>query len=213
MRTIMVKFCKNEKSSLFHKIKKTYWNIIPYDWRPQRLLYRIHCFLWYRYTTIKPRTLNYHTWCDRSILIPHIMFEILSQFLEKECSPGHVEWYGEYGHKIEVDGKQVYVMDEIKSLYDWWHNDYGKEYQRKCDEIWEEVESCRPEYYFRKIESHPQSRGHEDYYEYDPKFNTQENKVKYKNLINEIHYIESYYEEQLQKNLHRLVNIIPYLWT
>ena len=111
------------------------------------------------------------------------------------------------------DKQEIFVMDEMKSLYDWWHNDYGKEYQRKCDEIWEEVETCRPEYYFRKIESHPQARGHENYYKYDPKFKTQENRTKYKDLLKKVNQIEQEYEEQLQTNLHRLVNIIPYLWT
>lgn len=69
---------------MLDKLRNFYWRLIPYDWRPGQLLYRMKCFFFKRYTTVKPRYLP-HTWCDRTAVLPHMMFEILSQFLEKEC--------------------------------------------------------------------------------------------------------------------------------
>ena len=81
-------------------LKYAYWHTVPYDWRPGQIWCRLKCWAWKRYTTVKPRYLD-HTWCDRCDLLPHMMFEILCDFVEKECSPGCVEWYGEHGHKLD----------------------------------------------------------------------------------------------------------------
>ena len=74
----------------WQKLKRLYWKTIPYDWRPGQIWYRLTCFLWKRYTTVKPRTLPYHTWCDRDVLMVHCMFEILCRFIEGEKP---AEWF------------------------------------------------------------------------------------------------------------------------
>lgn len=120
------------------KICLFYWGMVPYDYRPGQIWYRFKCWLWKRYSTIKPRYLP-HTWCDRVELLPHMMFEVLSQFIEKECSPGMVDWQ-KSGHSVIVDGKEVNVRDEMQDLYDWWHQIYNKEYPERMKQIYAESE-------------------------------------------------------------------------
>ena len=52
---------------------------------PYPIFYRIKCFIFRPYTTIKPRNLG-HTWCDTTELIPHMLFELLERFLVGEMN-------------------------------------------------------------------------------------------------------------------------------
>ena len=180
-------------------LKHLYWKI-PYNWRLGQLWYRLKCYLWHRYTTVKPRHLD-HTWCDRCDLLPHMMFEILSQFIEKECSPGHVEWYGEWGHKI--DGK--YVRDEMQELYDWWHSIYNKAYHEEDEKLWKEVSKHRP-----SIEWVPLDDGN---FLWDQQWEHEEDKQLYRQHVDASIELEANMEKQLAENLHRIINIMPYMWT
>ena len=173
--------------------------MIPYNWRPSQICYRLKC--WFkRYTTIKPRSLG-HTWQDRCELLPHMMFEILSQFIEEECSSGIVEWYGDFGHKITVDGKKKYVRDEMQDIYDWWHQEYLIHYPEKCERIWQEVEKVGPQ---------------------DPKWLLFEkecdeqwlrNKVPYREYMQDLHELDEEYHQKRIEMMHRLINVSPYMWT
>ena len=178
-------------------IKHLYWKIIR---RPGEIWYKFKCFF-KRYTTIKPRYLD-HTWHDRSYLLPHMAFEILSQFIEKECSPGYIEWYGEYGHKIN----DKYVRDEMQDLYDWWHQVYNKEYHEVSKMLWAEAEKHEPHPYWVPIEGL-------DLYEWDPQFKTEEDAQLYRQGLNALNKLDRRMDQDLQERLHRLVDIIPYLWT
>ena len=91
------------------KIKHKYWKIVPYDYRPKNLWYKLKCFLWHRYTTIKPRELD-HTWCDRCELIVYTNFEILQQFVEEEMY-GRICW--------DSDEDHINAEKEIQYLYNW----------------------------------------------------------------------------------------------
>jgi len=195
---------ENEWRGWWNWIQLKYWHMLPYNWRPGQILYRLKCFFFKRYTTIRPRTLNYHTWCDRSELLPHMMFEILSRFIEQECSPGHVEWYGEYGHKIMVNGEEKYVRDEMQELYDWWHKVYLKEIPEKVDKIWDQIHENRPEYLFKKVDVG---------YEYDPRFEYEDQHEKYDLLIKQINEIEHNARIDLEDRLIRMVRLIPFMWT
>jgi len=140
--------------------------------------------------TIKPRYLK-HTWCDKDHVMAHMMFELLSTFIEDECSPGHVQWFGEHGHKIEVDGKKVFVRHEMQALYDWWHEKYNKAYSKETDAIYEESIDeplCDKNGMFCMSDH---------------------NKAVYKKASE----LEAFYESQLEENLIRLLKIRPYMWT
>ncbi len=176
--------------------------------------YRFKCWTWKRYTTIKPRTLP-HTWCDRSHLLPHMIFEILSQFIEGECGPdGHVEWYGEWGHKLE-SGK--YVRDEMQELYDWWHQDYLVNFnhchdewhdfsEAHCKDAWlpheDPLKGCSPHY-----------DPDETYFEWVHVWDSLENERKGDELFKAVRAKEVEYEKQLNINMKRVIDIAPYMWT
>jgi hypothetical protein len=184
-------------------IKYRYWTILPYDYRPGQLWYQLRCFFWNRYSTVKPRWLG-HTWIDRGDLMPYVMFEILCQFIEHECDPGCVEWYGEYGHKI-IPGKPfvhpdeespdaVYVMDELLALRDWWVNDYLVNHDH-CYDKWHEHRQL----YYKDA----------DFMEVLNSKQTPEEKA----LFNEAVEAEAKYDRDLIVNMQRLAVLTPFMWT
>lgn len=104
-------------NDLWETIRYRYWSLVPYDYRPGQLWYRLKCWAWHRYTTVHPRTLNYHGWCDRDVLLLHCCFEILCRFLEDECgTDGVIDWDFDEEHKQAMAG--------MRELYRWWKEDY-----------------------------------------------------------------------------------------
>ena len=102
-----------------YSLKKLYWRWVPYNWRPGQIWYRLKCFCWHRYTTIKPKTLPYHTWCGKVHLILHCCFELLSRFMERELGIGtkdehlgNINWDSDEAHKE--------ALAEMRELYNWW---------------------------------------------------------------------------------------------
>jgi hypothetical protein len=130
-----------------------------------------------------------------------MMFEILSQFIEKECSPGHIEWYGEWGHKI--DGK--YVRDEMQELYDWWHNVYNKFHHEEDAKLWDKASKHRPD-----VEWVPLDGGG---FLWDQQWKNEDDKQLYHKHLDAAIELEENMEKQLAENLHRIINIMPYMWT
>lgn len=191
------------KETIWDKIRYKYWDLVPYEYRPRSLYRWLKCWLFKRYTTIKPRYLD-HQWHDRMVILPHVMFEILSQFIEQECSPGHIDWEAS-GHMVKVHGKEVNVRDEMQTLYDWWHKVYNGSYPAVYEELWEEAKECSPTSYFSDLSA--------GFCEYDPKFKTEEDKMTYHRIIKAIRKLERQQERELAENMHRVVNLMPYLWT
>jgi len=190
--------------AFFEKIRDYYWSIIPYDRRPWQIWYKIKCWAWKRYTTVKPRYLP-HTWVDRVDVLPHTMFEILSLFIEKECSPEIVDWEAT-GHMIKVNDRIVNVRDEMQDLYDWWHRFYNKQKEEIEDKIWEEADQHRPERFFRESEDGFGSI-------FDPVYKSEEDKEIYDKCIAALSNLEENAKKELMERMHRLVNLMPYLWT
>lgn len=193
-------------TNIIEKIKNWYWDIVPYEYRPHELWYKIKCCLWHRYKIVNPRYLPY-TWCDRRELLAHTMFEILSKFIEKECSPGCVNWYHEYSHKINIDGKEVFVRDEMQHLYDWWHNTYLKEYVEIEGQLWDLFNKFSP-----PIEKCFVPEG--KYYTLDFTHGlSEETKKKRKMVFDSIQKLEIFIEQELQEKLHRIVDVRLSMWT
>ncbi len=187
-------------------IQDKYWGNWPYDWRPGQLWYGFKCWSWHRYTTIKPKTLPYHTWCDRRELLPHFMFEILTQFVEKECSPGHVDWKAS-NHTVVVNEQEVNVRDEMQYLYVWWNTVYIKRGEKTHDEWYEFVNE-----HSKFIET-PIVHDDEEYYEWGEKWDSKENEKIGDKLHDQAQDKLDKLERELQENMHRLVNLRTYLWT
>ena len=175
-------------------IQYTYWKVFPYGYRPGQLWYRLKCFVWHRYTTVKPRQLD-HTWRDRAGLMPYMIFEILSQFLEKECSPGIVDWEGS-DHRIMYGGHSRNVNDVMWHLYHWWHNIYLKKNE------------------------HEHGAYHKHFSEntlndsvFNPVWKSIEDRVHSDKLFNRGSKKEVAMIKQLNENLKYVVDLIPYMWT
>lgn len=175
--------------------------------RIKDLWYRAKCFVWNRYSTVRAETLP-HTWVDRSHLLPHIMFQILTDFLNKECNPGPVEWYGEFAHKITVNGTEVNVMDEMKDLVYWWHEDYLKNYDT-CFDYWHDF-----------IKDHSREEdipagvyGGEVVFEWVRNYDTPENEQLAEELFKNALDRQTNYDKELMSRMCRLVNVSPYMWT
>jgi hypothetical protein len=132
------------------------------------------------------------------------MFEILSQFIEEECSPGHIEWYGEHGHKLP-SGK--YVRDEMQDLYDWWHQVYLVEYPAVEAMLFEKAEKHGP------VGSLWKPLEDRDLFEYDPDFETEEDGELYSVYMLAVSKLERICEADLNNKMRRMIDIRESMWT
>ncbi len=194
--------------STIDKITYAYWKILPYDWRPGQIWYRFKCLAWHRHTTVKPRYLH-HTWCDRCELLPHMMFEILDRFVADECSPGYVQWYGEDGHKITVNGEEKFVLDEMKDLVAWWNDVWNGEWEEVSDILWAEARKHDPE-----TEWTPCGDEEESGMSYwDPQFRETEDGELWHRCVGAVNKLTRIMHKAREERLHRMIAILPYMWT
>ena len=184
-------------------------------WHPSNLWYRFKCWAWKRYTTVKPRWLD-HTWCDCTDLLPHTMFEILGRFIEQECSPGCIEWYGEEGCTITVNGEDRYVRDEMQELWTWWSDIYVGErgkalcsYDARRAAIHAAIDQIDDASLISRFDESEES----DFFTYNPKYKTADAAVRVDQLYKQLFALDKEAHEALQSMMHRLVNIRRYLWT
>lgn len=192
---------------LVDKIISKYHDLVPYDYRPREVWYKLKCFLFKRYTTVKSRHLG-HTWCDKVELIPYTLFEMLETFVEKECSPGHVVWYGEDGHKILVGMEYKYVRDEMNDLLKWWNEEYIPYTKGENIEYLEIYNS------FEQIDFDDLFTETDDLFRYDPAANVGEDKyLEYKNGYNKLIEFDLKMDSKLDEMCHRILNIRKFLWT
>lgn len=146
--------------------------------------------LWDRHNVLKIRTLP-PTWNDRSEKMVHAMFQILVDFIDQECSPGCVDWDGHPSDKA--------VMDEMLDHKKWWqevaqqHDDYaGLGEPPEWDMFTPECEyESNGMTYFVMAAPPPEVTA---YYAA-----ARENEQKF--------------EAELNRRLHRLLDLRPYMWT
>lgn len=161
-------------------IKHKYWDI----------KYYLKCFFFKRYNVLKIQTLPV-TFTDATEALPHAMFQILTDFVDKEkafeCG---IDWYHDQEH---IDAKKT-----ILDLYDWWHNTY-----LKFDpmEGWDKIKWTPIDQRFEAIQENPKI--------YRMKDPTPEEKAFY----DKVHLREQNMEVQLNMNLHRLIDIRKWMWT
>jgi hypothetical protein len=193
------------------RIQYWYWDLVPYNYRPKEIWYQAKCFFWKRYTTVKSRHLP-HTWCDKVELVPYTLFEMLETFVEKECSPGHVNWYSDHcPHKIMVGMEYKNVRDEMDDLLKWWNEEYipyaeGKHPEqlrfdaasKEYDDLWDKFWFPQGEY--AKVFDPEKELGKEKY-------------AHYLSITRERSAFEVEMESKLESMCHRIINIRKYLWT
>ena len=182
------------KDNIFDKIQYLYWSIVPHDYRPDELWYKLKCWVWHRYTTVKPRYLP-HTWMDRDKQLVHSMFEILSEFIEKECDPGN------------VNGEEKYVRDEMQELYNWWHKDY-------IPNIWESKlsDKLNEAIKYPKITSTP-CEDNKHLSKMNFVYDNDEHEEKTTQQLKELNHLEAAYDDKLSELMHRLIEVKDYMWT
>lgn len=194
--------------SFWTKIKYKYWEIWPYNARPMTAWYNFKCWAWHRYSTIKCRNLP-HTWSDRRELLLHMSFEILCQFIEKECSPGHVLWYGDGEHLVEVNGVMENVMDEMRELEWWWKQVYQIDYPKENDRLWELAEPVSPRNILVPYDDMPKNiAGRLEFV-----YKDDESKIKHKEIMKQIQVLEQFMDEKAEEMLKRLAAVRLWMWT
>ena len=141
------------------------------------------------------RYLKIHTlekgWCDKNEVLLHAAFQLLTDFIEKEKPDKIVDWNADKLHRQ--------AWKEIKSLYNWWKKERPA---RKSP-----LDNKRLKHPPLKIEKIPDS----DLYkmvEYDKK-----KYANYYRALEEHWKLEQKWEEEDQRNLHRLIDIRKFLWT
>lgn len=173
-------------------------------WCPKELWIRLKLLVWYRHRVVKPRYLGY-LWEEYDVVLAHAMFEVLSRFLEEDCSIAFVDWYAENtAHKVTIDGKEKYVIDEIKELYAWWHDVYNKEYPAQLAAIEKELDEHEP------IEQYREDQGRKIW---DRQYASEEDEEKARTVRNKFFDLEQRMEDELNARLHRIINIRGSLWT
>ncbi len=179
-------------------IRYAYYKVLPYDWRPSNIWYKIKCTIWHRYTTVKPRQLD-NTWCDRCTLMPHMMFEILSQFLEKECSPGIVDWDAS-DHEVMYGGHSRNAEEVMWHLCYWWHEVHLVKKELNYDS------------WHKYSEAHTLNLPSFDAV-WNPEFVSDAHEQHAAILFKRAGKKEAAIIKELNENLKVIVDLIPYLWT
>lgn len=136
-----------------------------------------------------------------------MMFEILAQFIEDECSPGRVQWYGEQGHRITVNGKEKYVLDEMRDLVTWWDIVWNGEWGEVTDILWAEAHRHDPESEWNETDGQPGLSY------WDPQFKETEDGEIWHKCVRSINNLERIMHKAREERLHRMIAILPYMWT
>ncbi len=131
-------------------------------------------------------TLDAGRWYDRDVLLLHAAFQILVDFVEKE----ELERITDFEH----DEEQRRVWAEIQSLYRWWKTERVQRHD-PYDDLPDED---------RDIRVTPEG---------ELILPSREERPDYWAAADESQRLEREWFEEDQRNLHRLIDIRPDLWT
>ena len=131
-------------------------------------------------------------WHDKDEILLHAAFQLLVDFVEKEQPDKIVDWNSNEAHK--------HAWKEIRELYKWWKE---KRPSRKSPLV-DDKKLKMPPMKFKKIpESELSQRVEPDKKKY----------AKYYQALKKHGRLEKKWEEEDQRNLHRLIEIRGFLWT
>ena len=92
--------------------------------RKRYILHRLHdkwnyfkCWAYKHFNRLHIKSLP-PTWQDRDVLIEHAMFQILTDFIEKEKPDDLIDW--------DATPECRAARDKMQELYEWWHTVYLK---------------------------------------------------------------------------------------
>jgi len=130
-------------------------------------------------------------WHDKDEVLLHAVFQILTDFIEQETPEAIVDWNSDEIHKK--------AWKEIKSLYKWW-----KEIRPSRTSPLDENNLIAPPLKFKKIPGSDLS----EMVEPDKK-----KYAEYYRALEKHRKLETKWNEEDQRNLHRLIEIRGFLWT
>lgn len=193
---------------MFEYLREYYWNIVPWDYRPSNIIYRLKCFFWHRYRTVKPRTLPGQVWVDREELLIHCCFEILTQFMEKELKGYREEDWAYYYKRrpdelVEFGGHKkdpYYVLDYLKR---WWA--FYIEKVEKLGDAWDKFNEQH-----RKDGTNPVENT--DLVSWEPVWDLPENEEISRVMFKRYAKKSQKLEQELDNNLVLLIKLRKYLW-
>lgn len=140
--------------------------------------------------TLKIKTLE-KGWCDKDFILLHAAFQLLVDFVEQEKPDQTVGW--------NADAKHRRAWKEICSLYRWW----TRARANRKDPL-DEKGLRRPPFRWKKM---PRSDSFQ-LMDYDRK-----KYAPYHTAMRKHARLEQRWHEEDQRNLHRLIDIRPFLWT
>jgi hypothetical protein len=146
------------------------------------------------FTTIKPRHLP-DTWVDKDRLVVHLVFEVLSQFIEDECPGERLDW--------DADPERASAWREMNDLYDWWNNVYLP--FDKEDRYLDDVE--RPKIVTRKCKDLPGAR------RVSFKYSSPEAEAKANSVMRARREREEEMERELTERCKRVIGVRRFMWT
>jgi len=130
-------------------------------------------------------------WHDKDEILLHVAFQILTDFIEQETPEAIVDWNANELHKK--------AWKEIKSLYKWW-----KEIRPSRTNPLDDKSLITPPLKLKKIPGSDLS----EMVEPDKK-----KYVEYYQALEKHRKLEIKWNEEDQRNLHRLIEIRGFLWT
>lgn len=196
---------KNLWDIFYEFVENIWYKIIPYDYRPKHLYYK-YIKNWNK-RRVHSKYLGKHGWCDRTELLPHLIFQVLDDFINEECSPEYVDWAAS-GLTVLVDGVSINVRDEMTAISEWWNNIYKKEYPRQCNEIWNRIHECGGKSEFTPLDKEYNG---EKLFEWNMIYPSKEKEEMSDKLMDELYGLEKKMDQDLLSYMHRVVNLREFL--
>ncbi len=136
---------------------------------------------------LKIHTLNRGQWYDRDTILLHAAFQVLVDFIEQEKPDEVTDW--------QHDEVSRNAWSEITQLYQWW-----KEARPNRHDPVDDIASPPDEEYAISkdgVMSFPDREKYPEYYA----------------TLDRSHQLEQEWHDEDQRNLHRLIEVRPFLWT
>ncbi len=136
---------------------------------------------------LKIHTLEKDQWYDRDTVLLHAAFQVLVDFIEQEKPDEIVDWQHDDMHRN--------AWNEISQLYKWW-----KVERPNRHDPWDDVTSPPVEEFLTAEEGKlvfPEREKYPEYYA----------------AVDKASRLEKEWHEEDQRNLHRLIEVRPFLWT
>jgi hypothetical protein len=131
---------------------------------------------------------------DRDVLLAHTMFEILSKYVEKEL-----------GEEKELYEERDEINNQLRELYKWWNGYYNHQYELDCGAIWSEAEKHIPISEWEEFD--------DGVFEWCPQWSSDDDRNEYNQAMAKLSRLEESVQSELLENMHKLVNLSPWMWT